>query len=69
MTIIDLLLAAIVICIVIYVAKLVLDMLELPPPIRQLIMLIIAVVVLFIVLSWFGVVGDISTTKIGSKHP
>ncbi len=52
----------------IYVVKLVLDMLELPPPIRQLVMLVVAVVVILVLLSWLGVVGNIGTTQIGAKR-
>lgn len=64
MTIIDLLIAVIVLVVVIYVAKLVLDMVELPPPIRTIVMLIIGLVVLFIVLSWFGLADGLTTRRI-----
>jgi len=55
MMLIDILIAAIVIVVIVYVAKLVLDMLELPPPVRQIAMIIIGLIVLVVVLGWFGV--------------
>ena len=64
MTLIDLLIMAIVLIVVIYVAKLVLDMLELPPPMRTIVMLVIAVGVLVIVLSWFGLADGLTTRRI-----
>lgn len=63
MMLIDILVAAIVIGIVVYVAKLILDLLELPQPLRQLVMLVIAVIVIVIVLGWFGVGTRLGTVE------
>ena len=63
MMLIDILIAAIVIGIVVYVAKLILDLLELPQPLRQLVMLVIAVIVIVIVLGWFGVGTRLGTVE------
>lgn len=61
MTLIDILIAALILFVVIYIAKLLLDYLELPPPVRSIAMLIIAIVVLIVILSWFGVgTGDLT---------
>ena len=65
MMLIDILIAAIVIVVIVYVAKLVLDMLELPPPVRQIAMLIIGLIVLIVVLGWFGVGTDL---QLGSRR-
>lgn len=64
MTLIDILIAAIVLVVVIYVVKLGLDMLELPPPIRSLVMLVVAVVVILVLLSWLGVGGNLTTRQL-----
>ena len=64
MTLIDLLIAVIILLVVLYVAKIVIDYLELPPPIRQIVMLIIALVVLVIVLGWFGLADGLTTRRI-----
>ncbi len=45
------LIGCLVLVIVLYVAKLVLDQLELPPPVRQIVMLILALVGL-VILVW-----------------
>ena len=65
MMLIDILIAAIVIVVIVYVAKLVLDMLELPAPVRQIAMLIIGLIVLIVVLGWFGVGTDL---QLGSRR-
>lgn len=65
MMLIDILIAAIVIVVIVYVAKLVLDMLELPPPVRSIAMLIIGLIVLIVVLGWFGVGTDL---QLGSRR-
>lgn len=59
MTLIDILIAAIVLIVIIYVVKLVLDMLELPDPVRKIAMLIIGLVILVVVLGWLGVGTDL----------
>ncbi len=53
---VPLLITLIVICIVLYGVSIVLNMVNLPAPIRQLVWLVIAVVVLLLLLSMLGVV-------------
>ena len=55
MGLIDILIAAIILVVIIYVAKLVIDMLELPAQVRSIAMLIIGLVALLVVLGWLGV--------------
>lgn len=52
---IPLLITLIVICIVLYGVKLVLDMIALPPPVKQLVWLVVAVVVLILLLNMLGI--------------
>ena len=65
MMLIDILIAAIVIVVIVYVARLILDMLELPAPVRSIAMLIIGLIVLIVVLGWFGVGTDL---QLGSRR-
>lgn len=51
---IPLLVAMIILCIVIYAVSIVLGMLSLPPPVKQLIWLIVAVVVSIFLLNLLG---------------
>ncbi len=62
MTIIDIIVAAIVIVVILYVVQIVMSMITLPPQIKQLAWLIIGLIILIIVLGWFGV-GNISLNK------
>ncbi len=62
MTIIDIILAAIVIVILLYVVQIIMSMIALPPQIKQLAWLIIGLIILIIVLGWFGI-GGISLDK------
>lgn len=55
-SLIPILIAFIVVCILLYAISIVLGMIALPPPIKQLIWLIVAVVVLLFVLSALGLV-------------
>lgn len=65
MTLIEILILFIVLCVVIYAVKLVLDMLELPPQVRTLIMLVIAVVVILIIISSLGLADGLTTRQVG----
>jgi len=51
--IVSFLIAALVICVVIYVAKLIIDMLGLPQPIKTIVLLILGLVALFWLLNRF----------------
>ncbi len=55
-SLIPILVALIILCIIIYAVSIVLGMVNLPPPIRQLVWLVIAVIVLIIVLDLLGIV-------------
>lgn len=66
MTLIDILIAAIIIAVVVYVAKLIIEMLALPAPIKSIAYLIIGLVVLVLVLQWFGV--EAGNLKIGDRQ-
>lgn len=57
MNLIGFLVAVLVILIVVYVCKLVVDFLELPPPVRTIALLIIGLVCLLMLLNSIGVVG------------
>ena len=60
MTIIDIIVAAIVICVVLYIVRIVMSMITLPEPIKQLVWLIIAfIVVVYILNALTGGGGDI----------
>jgi bacteriorhodopsin len=50
------LIALVVICVILYAVSLVLGMLSFPPPIKQLIWLVVAVIVLIALLSYLGLV-------------
>jgi hypothetical protein len=55
MNLVGLLVAILVLAILVYAAKVLIDWLEFPPPIRTVIMLIIGVIVLLILLNMLGV--------------
>lgn len=48
------LIALIILCIILYAISLVLNLVQLPPPIKQLVWLVIAVIVLVFLLSYLG---------------
>ncbi len=50
------LIAVIVLCVVLYIVKLVLDMISLPPPIKQIVWLVVGLVALIVLLNLIGVV-------------
>ncbi len=53
-SLIPLIIAIIVICIVIYAISILLGMIALPPPVKQLVWLLVAVVVLIVILNFLG---------------
>ncbi len=50
------LIAIIIICVVLYGVSIVLNMVALPPPVKQLVWLVVAVVVLILLLNMLGIV-------------
>lgn len=50
------LLSVVVLCIVLYIVKLVLDMIALPPPVKTIVWLIVGLVALIVLLSQLGVI-------------
>ncbi len=67
MTIIDLIIAAIVLVVVLYIVSIVMSMIPLPAQIKELAWLIIGLLVLLIVLGWFGIGGDILHKQVTSR--
>lgn len=67
MDLIGLLIAIIILCVVIYAISLLLNMIEIPAVMKQLVWLIIFVVVLIIILSWVTG-GGLDTISLGRKN-
>ncbi len=67
MTLIGLLIAIIIICVLLYAVKIVLDMIEVPPTLKQLVWLVIFVVILIIILSWISG-GGLDTINFGTNQ-
>lgn len=61
---IELLIGIIVLCVVIYALSILLNMIDIPPAMKQLVWLIIFVVVLIIILSWVSG-GGLDTVSLG----
>jgi putative effector of murein hydrolase LrgA (UPF0299 family) len=57
MTLIGFLIAVLIILVVVYVGKLVIDFLELPPPIAKIAMLVLALIALIALFNQLGYIG------------
>ena len=66
MDLISLLIAIIILAVILYAVSILLNMIEIPPPMKQLVWLVIFVVILIIVLSWFS--GGLSGVTIGGTR-
>ena len=66
MDLISLLIAIIILAVILYAVSILLNMIEIPPSMKQLVWLVIFVVILIIVLSWFS--GGLNGVTIGGTR-
>jgi hypothetical protein len=58
MSLIGFLIAVVIVLVVLYVTKVIIDYMELPPPIRTVVLLIVGLVCLLVLLNQLGFAGD-----------